>query len=82
MVRVSFAFNLKVERNKLIHQDRFPTMEELCRKEEEYQRELKKKLEPTETLEGMDIKTISKKVRKDTRRHNTKLMRNAIETQI
>jgi len=43
----------------VIHQDRFPIIEELSRKEEDYQRELKKKLEPTEALEGMDINKLN-----------------------
>lgn len=47
----------------MIHQDRFPTVEELGRKTEDYHRKLKKKREPNE----MDINKLNQKKLSDIR---------------
>lgn len=65
LVRASLSFNLKIERNKLIRAERFPTVEELKQRATEYQEELGKKLEPTETLDKMDINELNRKITTD-----------------
>ncbi|XP_044767130.1 uncharacterized protein LOC123323016 [Coccinella septempunctata] len=65
LVRASFRFNLKTERSKLIRTNRFPTAEELESRREDYQNELERRLEPTETLSRMDINELNRKITND-----------------
>lgn len=55
LLRPSLSFKLLIEKNKLIHTGKFPTVVELDERKPEYQIELKKKVQPTGNLDQMDI---------------------------
>lgn len=65
LVRACLCFNLKIERNKLVHGGRFPTAEMLEQRTTEYKNELEKKLGLTNTFENMNINQLNTKITTD-----------------
>lgn len=63
LVRADIIINTRPERNKMIRRPRFPTGEELKIKEQDYQNELKRRLEPTESLINLNLNDLTEKIK-------------------
>lgn len=65
LVRAKVIINKKLERKKLIQQQKYPTLQQLKQNKERYQNELNRKITTAERLNEMSIDDIEQKITND-----------------
>lgn len=62
LLRAKISVNTRLERKKMMERRLQPTRDELREKEDEYVRQLEKKLKPTDILKNMELNDLSEKI--------------------